>query len=92
MKLKSTVALSFSNLFRRKLRSFLTILGVSIAIGVLFFLVNTAESIKKQIQDFTLKFTDGTVIQVSEKNDFSLFPPPSPPLFLPFVMIKHHRL
>jgi putative ABC transport system permease protein len=75
MKFKSILKLSFLNLKRRKLRTFLTTLGVSVAIGMLFFLLNTAESIKGQITGLTLKFSDATRIQVFEKIDFSLTSP-----------------
>ena len=74
MKFKSILKFSLTNLKRRKLRTFLTTLGVSVAVGTLFFLLNTAESIKGQITDLTLKFSDATRIQVHEKSNFSLLP------------------
>ncbi|OGY27638.1 MAG: hypothetical protein A2Z42_00755 [Candidatus Woykebacteria bacterium RBG_19FT_COMBO_43_10] len=75
MKFVSILKLSFTNLRRRKLRSFLTILGVSIAIGMLFFLVNTAESVKRQVNDFVFSLSDATRIQVYEKpSDSGLLP------------------
>lgn len=73
MKIKSILNLSLLSLKRRKLRTFLTTLGVSVAIGMLFFLLNTAESIKGQINNLTLKFSDATRLEVSEKYDPAQF-------------------
>ncbi|OGY26643.1 MAG: hypothetical protein A2Z11_04040 [Candidatus Woykebacteria bacterium RBG_16_43_9] len=75
MKFVSILKLALTNLKRRKLRSFLTILGISIAIGMLFFLVNTAEGVKKQINDFVFSLGSATRIQVHLKSeDVALFP------------------
>ena len=67
MKLKSILKLAFTNLKRRKLRSFLTILGISIGIGMLFFLLSVADSLKKQMTSSIVNLSDLTLIRVNEK-------------------------
>ena len=67
--------ISFSNLKKRKLRSFLTILSVFIGITALFILVSFGQGLVGFVDDFATKMGDDKIIIQPKGTGFG---PPSP--------------
>lgn len=67
MKLNRIIKISWNNLTRRSMRSLLTVIGIGVAIGVLFVLINGVQVVKNQIVSINQKRSDITRIYVNEK-------------------------
>ena len=71
MKLRSILKLALSNLNRTKIRSFLTIFGISIGIGAMVLLISFGEGVRKQAVDSILQIGSLRQIVISKENIFS---------------------
>lgn len=86
MKTAELLRLSFTNTWRRKLRSALTIWGMSVGIGAMILLISFAQGLQQTARDSFLSSTSLTEIQVTTQSLEQMSSGPSlsePPTFKP---------